>query len=416
MLMDYSDKTITICDNGSYVEWAIRMAKDFGKVNYFNPWYGAFPDSEMFLPGLGLTNVNKVSRLFDVVNSTDLFFFPDIYFGDVQLHLESIGKRVFGSRDGDSIELFRDEAKKLYKEVGIPTAPYKKLIGMKALRSYLKEHEDVYVKSNETRGDMETWHSESYILSEEYLNELDYTLGAARETVEFIVEDAVNDAEELGYDGFNIDGQFPKKAGWGIEIKDCGYLGFFGEVFPKELIDVNSRLLEYFKSKRYRNVFSSEIRKQKKLWFMQDPCCRVASPPGGLYMNNCTNWADIMWYGAEGTLIEPIYQGKVGAEVIIYSQFGEKHSQLVIFPEKYHDHIKFRNLAKVNDNYYVIPQHVGVAQIGSVTGWGSTMGEAFSEVMKYSKEVKGFGINIMTDSLSKATESLNKLRDYGVRI
>ena len=149
---------------------------------------------------------------------------------------------------------------------------------------------------------------------------------------------------------------------------------------------------------------------------MQDPCCRVASPPGGLYMNNCTNWADIMWYGAEGTLIEPIYQGKIGAEVIIYSQFAEKHSQLIIFPEKYHDHIKFRNLAKVNDNYYVIPQHIGVAQIGSVIGWGSTIGEAFTEVKKYSKEVQGFDINIMIDSLSKATESLNKLRDYGVRI
>ena len=36
-----------------------------------------------------------------------------------------------------------------------------------------------------------------------------------------IVEEAIDDAVEIGYDGYTIDGKYPQNAMWGIEIKDA---------------------------------------------------------------------------------------------------------------------------------------------------------------------------------------------------
>jgi hypothetical protein len=39
--------------------------------------------------------------------------------------------------------------------------------------------------------------------------------------------------------------------------------------------------------------------------YLIDPCCRAGSPPNELYQLMISNLADVIWYGAEGLVIEP---------------------------------------------------------------------------------------------------------------
>lgn len=419
MLQDYSNKVVTVVDNGIFIELAIRLSEYFGKVNYFMPWVNAFPKTNQILPGYGIKGLTKVERLFDVYKETDLFVFPDIYMGDVQLKMVEDGKRVFGSRDGERLEVYRDEAKELFKSLKLPVGKYKVVIGLDALREYLKKHENVYVKINKTRGDMETFDSKNYKLIEPRLDELEWILGAKKKIMKFIIEDAIDNSIEIGYDGYSIDGEYPSIASFGIEIKDCGYLGVFKDYkdFPFVLTSFNTAISPWMKEKQYRNFFSTENRiVSKNLAYMTDACCRAGSPPSETYQNNYKNLPDIIWYGTEGIMISPEIKYKYVSEIMIHSQWADKNWQPIQFPDTIRKNLKFRNLAVIENEYYVVPQVVGLPEIGAVVAGADTIGEAFKKVLTYAKQVEGYFIESKDESLEKVTESINKLKTFGIAI
>ena len=113
------DKKVCVYDNGLFVGMAGKLAESFGKVYYYSPWKNAFPKSNARLVGQGFEMIERVNNFFDVVDLCDLFVFPDVYDGDLQLYLEKQGKRVWGSRKGEELELYRDEAKKHMEKLGI---------------------------------------------------------------------------------------------------------------------------------------------------------------------------------------------------------------------------------------------------------------------------------------------------------
>ena len=84
--------------------------------------------------------------------------------------------------------------------------------------------------------------------------------------------------------------------------------------------------------------------------YMNDFCARLGSPPSELYINMFANLPDILWYGAEGKLIDPEWTAQWGAEVIIDSSWhDDKYWQHIQFPEKIRDNVKLHQFTVIED-------------------------------------------------------------------
>jgi hypothetical protein len=413
----YKTKSCCVIDNGLFVELAIVLARSFGQVYYSTTWESGFPKSNNMLTGKGIPNVERIDDFWGHINDIDLFVFPDIYHSAWQQHLVEMGKRVWGSKKGDALELQRDKAKEYVSKLGIPVGPYEVVIGFKDLRAYLKEHENQWVKINTTRGDCETFESKNYKLIEPKLDELEHQLGAKKYIMKFIVEEDLPDCVEVGYDGYCIDGMYPSKCMWGIEVKDKGYIGKVVdyENLPQCISFVNELLSPFLQKVGYRNFFSTELRVNRdKVPYFLDPCMRMGSPPGELYQEMFTNLDDIIWNGAEGKVIDPIPKGLYGAELLIHSEWADKNWQAVGFPPEMRDHIKFRNLTIINDEYYVVPQYVGLPELGAVWAVAMTMDDAIEQVKEYAEQVTGFYVDKFPECLDDAQEQIEKLKEFGI--
>jgi hypothetical protein len=417
--MNYKDKTVCVIDCGLFIELAALLAKSFGKVYYYSEWVSSFPKSNTILVGKGIPGVTRIDAIWKHVQEIDLFVFPDVYQGPLQIQLEMMGKRVWGARLGEDLELNRVGSKEHMKKIGIDIGPYTVVKGIDALREHLKKNKDQFVKISRTRGDMETFHSKNYKLIEPRLDELEHSLGEKKRYMEFVCEDAINDAVEIGYDGYTIDGQFAKKGTWGVEIKDKAFVMKTQsyDSMPKAVTDVNEKLVKTFKSYRYRGFYSSELRLTKDgKAFMIDPCARMGSPPGELMQIMFKNLPEILWNGAEGKLVEPEFAAPWGAEVLIHSPWADKNWQAVEFPADMRDNVKLRNLTIMGGKYYVVPHHLGLPEIGAVVALGDTMQEAIDSCKELAAQVEGYFVSNYAEGLDAAQGEFDKLSEFGIHL
>lgn len=256
------DRTALIFDHGLFVELAIRLARDFKRVLYHSPFEKGFPVVNDCVIGDGFRSIERVDDIWDVMDDVDVFVFPDIQHSGLQLHLEKMGKHVWGSRKGDKLELQRAKFLKTLKEVGLPVGEWRHVVGMSNLRDLLKDEEDLFIKISRYRGSMETWHHKDYRTSEPILDQLAVKLGACKEIVPFVVCCPIKSDLEVGYDGFCIDGQFPFIGVQGYEIKDRAFVASVQryEDLPEQVRAVNGAMSLLLKDVRYRNFWSTEIR------------------------------------------------------------------------------------------------------------------------------------------------------------
>src|SRR4029077_14457061 len=107
-MASHKQRTCLVWDNGLFIEMAVTLAKDFGRVIYFAPWVSGYPRSNALRIGEGLPGVARVSSPWPYFDEVDLWVFPDVYDGPVQEFLVKQGKRVWGTRMGEELELDRD--------------------------------------------------------------------------------------------------------------------------------------------------------------------------------------------------------------------------------------------------------------------------------------------------------------------
>lgn len=417
-----SDVTALVVDNGLFVEQAVCLARTYKKVYYCTPGgiQSAFPKMNDTEIGYGLENIEVVTDVFgDHFDSIDLFVFPDCYYGNLQVRLLRLGKTVWGARLGEELELSRDGCKLLMKKLGLPVGPWAKVKGMDALRQHIKTHKNQHIKVNKVRGTFETFMAKDYKSVEPKLDEIEYNLGAFKYIIELICEDDLPNKAELGTDGYTIDGKFPSVALSGCEIKDVSYAGKFGKYsdLPEPLTRFNRIMAPVFGEYGYRGFLSTEVRIGKDhVPYMIDFCSRSPSPPNELYQEFYTNFADIIWQGANGILVDPKPIAKYGAEVLIHSAWADKGCQPVDFPDELRRHVKLRNAAKINNQYYAIPQAVGLPEIGAVIGYGDTIDAAFDMCREVAKHVDGYYIKIPLESFEEAQEQIELADKFGLKM
>lgn len=405
-------RTCLVWDNGLFLEIAVTLSKTFGRVLYYCPWTNGYPKSNALLIGHGIPGVERVRSPWPHFDEVDLWVFPDVYEGETQEWLARQGKRVWGCRMGAELEIDRDLSKRQSKKLGIDIGPYKVITGLDALRTHLKANDDQWVKISWTRGDMETFGAKSYARVEPRLDELEHSLGAKKKIMEFIVEEGINPAIETGYDGYCIDGKFPKGAMTGVEVKDEAYvmkITTFAQL-PDQVKSVNEKLSPALKKYGYRGFISTEVRcTEDGKAYLIDPCARAGSPPNELYQVMMSNMAEVMWYGAEGIVIEPEFRAKWGAEVLLISDWADQNWAQVSFPKSIREHVKLRNFCIIEGEYYVIPQWTGSAEIGAVVAMGDTADEAIEKCKAIAEKVEGHNLDKPTDALDIAREQLDEV-------
>jgi hypothetical protein len=421
MTGDHKGHCCCVVDNGLFVEVAVKLAESFGKVYYSSPDISAFVRSNEIGIGEGFPGVTRIleDEIFRYVDDVDLFVFPDVYRPWLQLDLVARGKRVWGSRRGEDIEQDRPSAKQFFQKLGLSVGKYDVVTGVTALRKYLKQHPSTYVKISYTRGDMETRYAETYDLIEPWVDSLQHTLGLYKEQKQFVCEAAIQDAVEIGYDGYSVDGQFPNSACVGIEVKSRAYIGHFISrgTMPPQLNRINESCAPALEAFQYRNFFAVESRftKDGTAWIV-DPCCRQGSPPSEMLLEMYSNLDDIFWEGAEGRCIDPVPAGKCGAELILYSDWAEQEWQTIQFPAKIRNQVKLRNCCMVNGRYYVIPQVGKQTQIGAVVGIGDTLDAARKSCIEAADQIKGDKLDKSTVALQEAEEQIARLKEFGITL
>lgn len=417
-MTDLKKKNVLLVCGPLFVSMAERLARDFGKVYLFVPFSGSFPNMNQGRVGYGLPGVELVDDVFGPhFESVELFVFPDLYHAALQVQLEHMGKRVWGSRNAEELEIRRELCKQKMEEFGLPVQPWKVLKGIDALREHLKATRKQHVKIDRWRGVTETFFAPTYELVETKLDEIAHSLGAFKDVLEFIVEDDLPDCVEVGLDTYCIDGDYPSLTLFGIEVKDCAYVGQMVNwaQIPEPLRRWNEKFAPLFREYGCRGSLSNEIRIGKDQEpYMVDATIRAPCPPSELWQEMFTNLAEILWEGADGNMVEPIPAGRWGVEVILKSPWAEQNWQRVDYPEEFARQIKLFNSVMVDGRRYVVPQDENMTEIGAVVGWGATLEQAMEHAKKAGESIEGYGIKFTLGSCEQANEQIAELEKIGV--
>lgn len=417
--MKYPEKIAMVVTHPLFASHAERLARDFGKVYLHIPWNShSFPTLNCGRVGEGLGNVTKIDSMWGKeLDECDLIYFPDIYFPAEQVRLEEMGFNVWGGRNGEEIELWRDTCKEVMEGVGLPTQPWKKIKGITQLREHLKENENQHVKISKWRGSFETFRAETYELVESKLDEMAVKLGCFKEEVDLIVENDLPDCVEIGTDTYCIDGEYPSSTLVGIEVKDLGFCGQFVKWsdIAEPITRWNTSMAPVFRRYGYRGWLSNEIRIGEDLIpYCIDPTCRAPSPPGELLQEFYTNYAEIIWEGSQGRVVDPIPAAKFGVQIIMKSAFAVEHSLHIEFDPQYANQIKIYNPAVVDGKHYCVPQDEQMEECGCIIGWGDTLQAAINHMEKAADTVKAYGVKIPKGSVQEAEEQMEALAKLGI--
>jgi hypothetical protein len=415
---ELKDKTCLVVCSGLFVSVAERLARDFKEVLLYVPYAGNFPTMNKGMLGFGLPGVTLVGGVFGShFDSVDLFVFADLGHAALQIHLEKLGFRVWGPRNAEEMEIYREVCKEKMEELGLPVQPWKIVKGVSQLEAHLKAHENQHVKIDRWRGVTETFFSPSWEIVEPKVHAIADTLGGFKEELEFIVEDDLPDRVEVGLDSYCIDGVWPVNTLFGIESKDCGYIGQMvkWEDIPEPLRLWNEALAPIFMRYGARCSISNEIRiGEDGVPYMVDATIRAPSPPSELWQELFTNLSEIIWEGADGVLVEPKAAAKWGVEVVLKSAWAMEHWQLVDYPSEFANQIKLFNQVCIGGKRYVVPQNEEMQEIGAVVGWGETLEEAMEHCRKAGESVTGYGIKFEMGAADKVGEAIAELEEIGM--
>lgn len=412
-----SEVVACVIDTGVFMHVARRLAREYSKVYFWSPWETSFPRFKDALVCDGYEEVQRVESVGEVEDVCDLFVFLDIGFSHMQKRLIRAGKAVWGCRDADELEARRGRfLEVLATQTDLPVPKYEKIQGLTALRLYLSENENRYIKVSTYRGDFETCHFRNMAMDEIMLDKWAVTLGPLKEHWVFFVFEPIDTEIEDGIDSYCIDGQWPKTVIHGMEAKDSAYIGTFQKFqdVPEEVRIVNDAMTPVLASYGYRSAFSTEVRitKEGESYFI-DPTCRFPSPPSQVMCEMIGNLGEIIWHGANGELVEPEQIAQFGAQAI----FKVDRDDWGVFeiPEEIDQFTKISFSCKVDGKICVPPDPAGVSEIGWCVGIGDTIEEAIAH-LKEVKDQMPDGCSVQFSSLADLLKEMHTAKELGMEM
>lgn len=321
-MKELNDLHMRVVDKGLFLPLALRLARAVSSVSYYSPCERAFEIlADRF--GDGYSHIQRVNSIWTDLDNVDCWVFPDIGFEEEQRLLRRMGLPVWGHNGADILEVSRGKFLNVLRTAtDLPVPPHEKIIGMRALREYLRDKEDLFVKVSRFRGDWETLHWRSYAEDCPTLDAKAVRFGPFQEQITFWVFEPIDTDIEDGCDTWCIEGEYPSLVIHGMECKDKAYLGTFQKFddLPEEVRTVNKAFAPILASYEYRGFFSTEVRIKDGESYFIDPTCRAGSPPSQVMAEMVGNLAEVIWQGANGKLIEPFPAAKFGAQALVKSK------------------------------------------------------------------------------------------------
>jgi hypothetical protein len=415
-MSDLNGKTVTVVDNGLFLPLALKLIEEAGTVNYYSPSEESFPTCKRLAIGDGFDGLNRVTSLWDVERDTDLWIFPDIGFSSLQLKLLADGRRVWGARNGDELELSLKIFLEALQTTTLPVPPHETVVGIDNLRAHLRNGQECYIKVSRLRGDWETFHWRSEAEDGLELDQRVVALGPFKDLVTFYVFDPIEASLEDGYDGFCVDGKWPSLCIHGIENKDRSYLGAFQNAtdMPEQVAVVNEQFGPILSRYGYRGFFSSEVRitEAGESYFI-DPTCRSGSPPSQVQCEMIGNLGDILWRGAQGECIDPEPVKQFGVQAAL-SVASTKEWSMLRVPLELAPWLKCGLCCRIDDAL-AFPD---TARCDGMIGWlvaiGDTVEEAIEE-LNARKALLPDGVDCHFESLAKVLEDAAQAQDDGMQ-
>lgn len=408
-----------VVDYGTFMDLPVKLAQSYAKTRLYLPSDSEYLDVEKSVKGFGLQGVERVEDMFDpeIIKTTDLFIFPDRGFVGPQKYLRSIGKAVWGSFDACYFEESRTQFIDLVKKLGLPLVKSVEITGLSALAEHLKKVEDKWIKINKFRSQMETFHHLDYDHSKRELEHLAVMFGGVQDEIVFVVQDTIKDAQEIGYDGYCIDGEYPDKSYGGYEKKNELYLGTWemNDKLPKQVLEVNEAIAPMLKKIGYRNSIATEIRVQKGKGYFIDPTFRTPGQTGEHQMETMTNLAEVIWNGANGILVNPEFSHRFAAEATLHYTAGccDEWKVLTV-PEEIEQWVKLYHYCRTDDGLYHFPPSRN-DEVGVICAVGNTIEETIDTLKKTFDELKGEPLSIHSEEFAELIEEIKKAESKGIK-
>jgi len=405
-------KTALVFGTGIEVEHAIRLSSVYD-VYYWTHFMNAFPHFNDFSCGIGMEGIHKVMFPFYHVDKVDLIAVFDVGFGDIVDYLRRHGKACFGAGRGEHLELDRWYLKKWLKKSGLPVPKAWRIIGLERLRELLKEVKDVVVKISVFRGDCETFLSPSYDEVEPLLDLLRAKWGRFADQYEFIVEDQIKDAVEVGIDAiFSPANGFCLPVMWGIENSGA-YIGVWSERTPDWFKRTEPYLMKELSKFDYRCFVSTEQRLvNKNKDYLIDMTCRIPHPLGHLFTTAIRNYPDVVTKIANNEKVKLDVKEKYWGVLPLRSSELQDTSLEVKFPDKYRQYVKFSTGYKVGGKYYAAK---GGTLVCTVVYGANTIDDVIKGIKKIGDEVKAVRIDKEYNLLDEIKEQISKLEAIGIK-
>ncbi len=414
-MKDVSDVCACVVDTGLFLNTARRLAQDCKRVLYWNPEVRAFPSLRQGAIGDGFEGVEWVAEFWNHLDDIDLFVFPDVHLGELQLHLEGMGKPVWGARRGQMLELKREYFLGLIAELGLDVPDYKVCHGLADLSDWLQDKEDQYVKISKYRGDMETHHWRSWSMDSGWLDSLAVSLGPLASVMRFVVCPAIKTEIEIGGDTHGVDGLWPRVMLNGIEGKDKSYLSAVTErdEMPDQVQAVLAAFSPIFQAVRYRQQFSCEIRVKGEKFYFIDPTCRGGMPSTGSQQLLWKNYSEIIWAGANGEMVEPDPVAMFSIETMITCKREPGCWERVEIPGELEGTALFNTCCYQGGVYCFPPNDYE----GNDLGWLVSIGDSPTEVLEKQKVMADLlpdGLNADVEALASVIKEVATVHQEGI--
>lgn len=415
-MKDVSDLVACVIDRTTFFPVADRLARDMKKVYYCPPKGEGFETVGHDSLGFNYPGVESIRDFWPIKDQIDLFVFPDCRDWGLQLELESQGFPVWGSKQAEDLESLRGLWLEVAQSVGLPMPHTEVVQGLEAAREYLYDHRDEkkYVKISRYRGDMETWCADDWLVTQNKLNFLANKWGGLAPTLTFYIQDDLDTEIEGGADSYFV-GDFPDEVIIGYEKKNMGY---FGAVMPRadmapEIWRPSELLAPVLKSFNYCNFFSTEVRLVDGESYLLDPCCRCPSPAGEEQLEMYDNFADIVWRGANGELVQPKWAANYCGEAVIQWTGDKEGPKAIRVPESIRQWTKLYACAYLDDAFHFPPTQDPEA-LGCIVGIGDTPTEVIDHLKEIREELSSQPVELRIEPMAELIVQIEEAKKLGI--
>lgn len=384
-----------VLDNGLYCAQSEALG-DGGKntVKYWTPWARPFPTVNDYAKGHGYGALEKEVWFFDHVKDADAIVNLDVTGGDLINYLRDMhpDKSIFGSGRGERLEHDRVYFKQWLEHFKLPVGPYKVIKGLTKLANYLEKNPNKFIKTNIFRDEMESfffgeWEDDKYLLDEKAV-----TLGMLKEDYTFIVEEPIECACELGFDGFFSGGKYIPFT-WGPEIAKNLYVGkVINDIhdMPDCLANTLDTIQPLLNRMDYRGALSTEERviTKDKSYFI-DFCARIPAPLGQIYPVGIKNWPELVYKIGKKEDVEVECDHDYVGAFALSAEHAADHNVKVMVDPKHLDDVRFQTISQNKDGYFAVKGNTSVCVL--VAG-GKSPAEVLERLIEAKEYVNAYSL------------------------